>query len=191
MLQNLLAERFKLKAHREDGTVNGFNLTVDKGGSRLKPSEAPGIGFGVMVLDRIQGSGDMAKLVSALSGRLRAPVEDRTGIAGSYDIDLKWTPDPADASADEPALSIFTAIRQMGLSLETTKVSIDKFVIDRVERPTETELLDPLVLFHLAVADVNDAVGMHGDIVLVGHQHDGIPLLVQPFEQRHDFVAGG
>jgi len=138
MLQNLLAERFSLKVHHEDATVSGFNLVVDKGGSKLKVSDVPGIGFRVMGSDRIQGSGDMGKLVSALTGTLRAPVEDHTGIAGSYDIDLKWTADVAAGSASEPSVSIFAAIREkLGLSLEANKVPIDKVVIDRVERPTE------------------------------------------------------
>ena len=35
------------------------------------------------------------------------------------------------------------------------------------------------------------AVGVHGDIVLVRHQHDGIAFRVQRCEQRHDLVAGG
>jgi len=137
MLQNLLAERFSLKVHHEDATINGFHLVVDKGGSRLKVSDAPGIGFRIMGSDRIQGSGDMGMLVSALRGTLRAPVEDHTGISGSYDIDLKWTADVAAGSASEPSVSIFAAIRELGLSLEATKVPIDKMVIDRVERPTE------------------------------------------------------
>jgi len=138
MLRTLLAERFGLKVHRESGTVNGFNLTVDKGGSKIKSSEATGIGFRVMGSDRIQGSGDMEMLASTLRGTLRAPVEDRTGIAGSYDIDLKWTPDETAAPAGEPSVPIFAAIRQqLGLSLETTKVAVDKLVIDRVERPME------------------------------------------------------
>jgi uncharacterized protein (TIGR03435 family) len=138
MLQNLLAERFSLKVHHEDAMVNGFHLVVDKGGSKLKVSDAPGVGFRVMGSDWIQGSGDMLDLASTLTASLRAPVEDRTGIAGSYDIDLKWTADAAAGSASEPSVSIFAAIRQqLGLSLETAKVPIDKVVIDRAERPTE------------------------------------------------------
>jgi uncharacterized protein (TIGR03435 family) len=138
MLQTLLTERFGLKVHPESGTVNGFNLTVDKGGIKIQLSDATGVGFRVMGSDRIQGSGDMEMLASTLRGTLRAPVEDRTGIAGSYDIDLKWTPDEAPSSASEPSVPIFAAIRQqLGLILETTKVAIDKLVIDRAERPRE------------------------------------------------------
>jgi len=124
--------------HHEDATVNGFSLVVDKGGSKLKPSEAPGIGFRFMGPDKIQGPGDVRMLVSTLRGLLQAPAEDHTGIAGKYDIDLEWIPDTVAASASEPSVSVFAAIReQLGLNLETIKVPIDRIVIDRVERPTE------------------------------------------------------
>jgi uncharacterized protein (TIGR03435 family) len=138
MLQNLLAERLSLKVHHEDAMVNGFHLVVDKGGSKLKPSDGTGIGFRIMGSSKILGAGDMQNLVSALTGTLRAPVEDHTGLTGKYDLDLQWTPDSATVSADEPWVSVFAAIReQLGLSLEATKVKIDRVVIDRVERPTE------------------------------------------------------
>lgn len=138
MFRNLLAERFHLLVHHEQATISGFNLVVDKGGSKLKPSEGSAIGFRFMGPDKIQGPGDMRLLVWVLRGQLGVPVEDRTGIAGSYDIDLRWTPDSAAVSASEPSLSIFAAIReQLGLGLEITKVAIDRIVIDRLERPTE------------------------------------------------------
>ena len=79
------------------------------------------------------GSADMPLLASGLRGTLRAPIDDRTGLTGKYDIDLKWTSDPA----AEPQVSIFTAIRQLGLILEASKVTIDRLVIDHVERPKE------------------------------------------------------
>ena len=34
------------------------------------------------------------------------------------------------------------------------------------------------------------AVSVSGDIVLVGHEHDGVAVLVEALEKRHDFVAG-
>ncbi len=33
-------------------------------------------------------------------------------------------------------------------------------------------------------------MSVHGDIVLVRDQHDGVALLVQPLEQAHDFDTG-
>lgn len=141
MLQKLLAQRFGLQAHHETVVVPGFHLVVDKGGSKLQPSDAQ-IGFRIQQMGELQGPADMRMLVAMLKGLLRAPVEDQTGMTGKFDIHLTWTPDaPANASGDtasEPALSIFAAIKQqLGLSLETAKMPLERIVIDHVERPTE------------------------------------------------------
>ena len=47
-----------------------------------------------------------------------------------------------------------------------------------------------LVGFDAAVADVDDAVGLSGDVVFVGDQDDGVSVLVQMRKQGHDFRAG-
>ena len=47
-----------------------------------------------------------------------------------------------------------------------------------------------LVRLDLAVADVDRAVRVVGDVALVGDQDDGVALLVQPLEEAHDLVAG-
>ena len=44
-------------------------------------------------------------------------------------------------------------------------------------------LLDSFVFFDFAVADVDDAVGVQGDVVFVGDQYDGVALLIQPLEE--------
>ena len=75
---------------------------------------------------------------------------DRTGLIGTFDIDLKWTPDnpftdrtqsaapTTSVDGNEPPL--FTAIQeQLGLTLERTKGPVDVLVIDHVERPTANE----------------------------------------------------
>jgi uncharacterized protein (TIGR03435 family) len=150
MLQNLLAERFSLKVHHETASVAGFSLVVNKGGSKMPPTDSGRMGFQIVSMEGIRGPGTMASLALALKAVLRAPVEDHTGLTDHYNIQLKWSPDGAPAittaassdaggsMASEPTLSIFTALRQqLGLSLETSKVTLDLIVIDRVERPTE------------------------------------------------------
>jgi uncharacterized protein (TIGR03435 family) len=85
----------------------------------------------------------MQNVTDALSGILRRKVFDRTGLAGFFDVNLKWTPDPSiSRNNPEPAPdsgpSIFTAIEeQLGLKLESGKAPIDVLVIDRIERPSE------------------------------------------------------
>ena len=52
-------------------------------------------------------------------------------------------------------------------------------------------LLDLLVFFHAAVAELDDPVGVQGDVGFVGDQNNGVPLLMEQVEQGHDFVSGG
>src|SRR5271169_5704879 len=47
----------------------------------------------------------------------------------------------------------------------------------------------PLVALDLAVADVNHAIGVIGDVTLVGHEDDGVALLVQLRKEPHDVLA--
>jgi len=88
----------------------------------------------------------MEVIAAQLSSRVGRSVVDRTGLAGRFDLDVEFSPqaltaDGADAPADRPAdsgPSIYTAIQeQLGLKLESQKISIDVTVIDSVERPTE------------------------------------------------------
>ncbi len=47
-----------------------------------------------------------------------------------------------------------------------------------------------LVAEYLPVANVDDAVGILGDVMLVGDENDVVALLVESVEQRHDLDAG-
>lgn len=87
----------------------------------------------------------MQGLTVNLSVFVGRTVVDRTGLTGTFDFDLTWTPDPmlrAPADGNRPAtdgsgLSLFTALQeQLGLRLESTKGPADVVVIDHVEKPT-------------------------------------------------------
>ena len=94
----------------------------------------------------------MARLAELLSGRVGRTVVDRTGLAGLYEFDLSYAPNPGDAGAGGPlppgvpappaidpnAPSIFTALQeQLGLKLDSTRGPVEVTVIDRIERPAE------------------------------------------------------
>ena len=167
MLQALLAERFKLAAHKEDRTRPGYALAVDKSGPKCKESvpgsEFKGLHAGQVTFGGkpgasvIKGSITMASLARFLSNRLGGPVQDLTGLKGTYDIDLTWAPDrtvepmgafaavssaahpgSADGGADlppAPTADVFTAIRDsLGLRLEPRKQPVEVLVIDHIER---------------------------------------------------------
>ena len=144
MLRSLLADRFKLKVHRETREAQVYVLTIDKNGSKLTAAQ-PVYNAGV----RIGGIGRLTGISAApeqlaetlsdirLNGRafLDRPVLDRTGLKGVYNFSLTWTPD---AIADPSEPSIFTAVReQLGLKLESTRAQVEYLVIDHLERPTE------------------------------------------------------
>jgi uncharacterized protein (TIGR03435 family) len=76
----------------------------------------------------------ISALVATLSSATERMVVDRTGLTGSFDFDLTFSRAP---SPDTSAPSVFTAVQeQLGLKLESVRVSMDVLVIDNIERPT-------------------------------------------------------
>jgi uncharacterized protein (TIGR03435 family) len=158
MVQALLADRFKLLAHREQRDGPAFRLTrVDANrAARLtaakvdcaaaaaeKPREiiqgcTTRISPGTIVME----GAPIARLVDTLSGLLGRAVIDDTGLTGRFDLELQWQPPlPPGPAGTPPAApdgpSLFTAIReQLGLRLDAGRAPVDALVIDRLERPT-------------------------------------------------------
>jgi uncharacterized protein (TIGR03435 family) len=171
MLQSLLADRLKLVARLEQREVSvlalmlarndrklGKNLVESKGciapGSAAA-KEAPPAGAETRICGpRTGGFGrvilvgtPIPQFTSLLALALGSTVVDKTGLTGSYDIDLTYTPErPLPEGVNLPGPppdpngpSIYTALReQLGLKLESQKVQEEVLVIDHVERePSE------------------------------------------------------
>jgi uncharacterized protein (TIGR03435 family) len=139
-LRSLLAERFKLRFHREPRRTAVYALTVEREGHRLSNEEMtcaiPGMSFsaGPGILASCKPEMSISQLVTALAREVDRPVVDRTNLTGRYSFSLKWSPDPL---ATDAAPSIFTAIReQLGLRLEPSTELVDALVIDQVEPPS-------------------------------------------------------
>ena len=151
MMQALLEERFHLKIHHEMKELPTYELVLAKGGSKLKESDpaagAPGgsanggrMNFrgGLMTAQSLS----MSNLVTFLSRVLHRQVIDKTGLTGSYDMTLQWTPDegPAPVVNGQPveAPPLLTAVEeQLGLKLEAKKGPVDTVIVDHVEMPSE------------------------------------------------------
>ncbi len=144
MFQTLLEDRFQLKMHREMRELTAYDLVVAKGGPKLVAapvrSYKPGIGYGSSSSwgefrpdgkHLVGKSASVEEMVVVLTTQMRAPVRDRTGITGTYDYDLAFSTG-VDGS-DRPVLT--TAIRDLGLMLETTRDTFEVLVIDHVEKP--------------------------------------------------------
>ncbi len=142
MLQNLLAERFQLKFHKETREVAGFALIVAKEGPKLESSKSAETRLhfkgpeGKMVPKPFPGQPismtvqkvTMPMLVNLLTGvGGHGPGIDKTGLTGEYDFTLAWDEEAG------PALS--TALRELGLRMEPAKVPVSTFVVDSAEKP--------------------------------------------------------
>jgi uncharacterized protein (TIGR03435 family) len=153
LIQALLADRFQLKFHRETREMLTYSLTADKSGPKLHANTtAPGprwsLERGLLTGQRIPMSMFASDMLTKALGSV---VVDHTGLAGNFDLELKWIPDEARSavpridkdsdsasSRDIPGPSIFAAIRdQLGLKLEAHKGPVEVLVIDGAERPTE------------------------------------------------------
>jgi uncharacterized protein (TIGR03435 family) len=147
MLQSLLADRFKLRVHREMRQMPVYALVIGKNGLKLKASAPDAGNLGRMtisgrnyVVTRPKATVD--DVVSAISNAfLERPVLDKTGLTGAYDLKLTYTPNIRSNREGDPDLndiSIFTAVEeQLGLKLEPQKAEIEILVVDHLEKPSE------------------------------------------------------
>jgi uncharacterized protein (TIGR03435 family) len=162
MMMLVLKDRFRFAFHRETRELPVFDLVVAKGGVRLKEAvpgntyenglkdnqgkSSPGmmrVGYGQVDCQAIPITG-LVEILSQLTGRT---VVDKTGLAGKYDVALRWTPEDSHAAPtgaenatgermQESGLSIFTAIQeQLGLKLISAKGPVETLVIDHIEKP--------------------------------------------------------
>jgi uncharacterized protein (TIGR03435 family) len=94
------------------------------------------------------GGTTMGSMAQYLSSRLDRPVVDQTAVEGTFNVLLEFGADDRAAGsnvratspgADPPDAggpSMFAALEQIGLKIDSTKGPRQLFVIDRIERPT-------------------------------------------------------
>ncbi|HXE06858.1 MAG TPA: TIGR03435 family protein [Acidobacteriaceae bacterium] len=160
MLQAMFADRFKMAVHREMNDASVFLLKVGKGGPKFKetnPGEEhpegtklPGGGVLVNSSNGLHLYGvsmqSLASLLSSIGENAAGrPIQDKTGLNGSYDITLKRPdsipPPPtsggADGAAQDPGSAIvMSLVDDLGLKLAPSKAPVEMLVIDHIEKPT-------------------------------------------------------
>lgn len=161
MLRTMLADRFKLRAHTETRPLPVYELSLGRPDGRLgtslarvadacpapvppgaqpnDPGAAPAVRCGFTLGDGVlKGMGTLADVASELVVAGRHAV-DRTGLAGVYRIELRWSPDNAAGLPADAPPEIFTAVReQLGLRLQAATAPTDVVVIDSAQ-PPETD----------------------------------------------------
>ena len=150
MVRQLLADRFELRFHRANKQLNAYSLEVAKSGPKLAKSEGdpnglPGLHFSAPGVFGAQNA-SMADFANELQRTVMSrPVIDNTGLSGRFDFGLEWTPDElqfggrsvdANVNSNKPDLSKALE-EQLGLRLQSTRMSVATFSIDRLNRPTD------------------------------------------------------
>jgi uncharacterized protein (TIGR03435 family) len=162
MFQSLLADRFKMIAHRVTKDVEGYALTVGKSGPKIKEAKAednpaplpewfqkqgdtaatlegkvvatiPKAGVVAVTGRRVS----MLQLTETLQRVLHVSVLDQTGLPGNYYFAFEFAQEDHPADVDAPA--VFAAIQEsLGLKLEKHKGPVEMLVVDHIEKtPTE------------------------------------------------------
>ena len=177
MMRALLADRFKLVVHKEERQLTAYKLIALKPkmkkadpSERTKTAEGPGAdGKDPRVATPSRSRLTMfqnvtmkqfAQALPGISAYVTTPVEDATGLEGSYDFTISYSPvgatsrnagggrggpegapglDSANAAEPDGAITLFEAIeQQLGLKLVEEKRPVTVFVIDHVEaKPTD------------------------------------------------------
>ncbi len=150
MLQSFLAERFRMKVHTETKPERIYALLAGKNGPRLieaKDSDrGPGMSFDTSGHMRFV-SASLGSFADTMSRLLDRPVIDMTGILGAFDISLNVSMQDlvglkqvlsANGVVDLPesnsSSSIFSAMQELGLKLESRNAPILHIVVDSVEK---------------------------------------------------------
>jgi uncharacterized protein (TIGR03435 family) len=140
MLQNLLAERFKLSFHRQTKEMAAWVLTVGKNGPKFKESVTEGEGNIApdrQKLEVVVQRTPVSQLVDLLTALLRAPVIDETGLKGKYDMTIKvdkYMPETPTAIVDMLSTIVTGVQQELGLKLDEKKLPLDLLVVDRAEK---------------------------------------------------------
>ena len=132
LVQQLLAERFHLKVHREMRSLPGFALEVAKKGPKLEPAEEKMDWIQILPDGLDCAKCSLHSLASVLTTVAQHPVVDKTGVAGEYRFHLHYAPRDA---TDSDLPSIYLALQeQVGLKLSSQQVPVEMLVVDHVDR---------------------------------------------------------
>jgi len=146
LAQGVLRNAFGLVAHREILDIPAYELRPIHDGPKcldMAVSE-PYTGTRTLVSSNSGITAayiTMPSLAILLSDQLAAPVQDKTGLAGGFRVDLHWSlatdgmhlhPNPA----SHPIRPIVEALKQqLGLTLWKGKTTQESLVVDHLDRP--------------------------------------------------------
>ena len=143
MLKTLLAERFKLVVREDMVNTTAMVLKV-KGTHKLKESSSPGGGCNGQGAPEPNGvtaitatcNMTMAQFVEQLPQAQSAyfpngqQLIDETGLSGSWDFQIKFTPRPLLGQAGSDGITLQAALEKVGLFMEPRDIKVPAIVVE-------------------------------------------------------------
>jgi uncharacterized protein (TIGR03435 family) len=145
MAQTLLADRFKLRFHRETNEMAVVVVSLGKTDPKLFPAkegethsihvapqkgEDPKSNSFHVVATRFS----LAQLNEVFARQLGRVIVDETGLTGEFDFTLDLTPDENRPNPLDPSLILSAMREQLGLTVKSQKAPVDMLVIDSLEK---------------------------------------------------------
>jgi uncharacterized protein (TIGR03435 family) len=164
MMQSLLADRFKLRLHRETREIPQYELVIGRGGPKLTPAGKDDE-ITVRIEDRtfkqragacdinlwkdgehlVCHSATMETLTNQLRNAFQSPVVDRTKLTGVYDIHIRYFPENRRLDPDaEPGPSLAQALEEE-LGIRAQRERAPRSTRDRSFRETLRKLISIVV----------------------------------------------
>jgi len=162
MVISLLEKRFQLRAHRETRELPVYNLVLVKNGPKLSSDQTPPpqsqafinfVSEGEALLPMPRGAVQMIEspvrtmltgtavpmsmVVTLLQGRSDRIILNKTDFNGLFDIDVQFAKDSGPVPPPEtPIPTLFSAIGELGLKLESGKAALPVVIVDSVRPPS-------------------------------------------------------
>ena len=143
-VQQMLADRFKLKIHHEPKKMTVYVISKGKGEPHLSPAKegeprsmrmgaVAGQDKKVMSYHVIAAGFSMQQLTETLGWQLGRVLVNETGLDGDFDFTMDFTPDPESGNPLDPGV-VMTAIRDLGFAMNSKTADVDYYVVDGAEK---------------------------------------------------------
>lgn len=140
-IKSVLATRFGLQVTTESRNVPGFAIEAVPGGSRLPRAIAPSIAddgeqiftvreYSKNGVTEVGTVGPLRNFADQISEKIGAPVADKTGLRGTYDVTVRWTAAPQDIEVIRKALE-----QQLSFDLVSESTAVQMMDVVDVKPP--------------------------------------------------------
>ena len=143
MTQELLAERFQLRFHRESRELPAFVVSRAKTAPKLVPAQEGSVhgmvfGRGPMNSYIVKAARySLGQLNSTMARQLDRVIVDQTGLSGEFDFTLTIVPDETQPNPIDATMILRAMKEDLGLVIDARNAQVEVMVIDGVQRASE------------------------------------------------------